>query len=53
MPNHLLEAALKLAANGIPVFPCDPRSKHPLPPADINSDGKKIQGTGGHMMVGK
>lgn len=46
--NHLLEAALKLAANGIPVFPCDPRSKHPLPPADINSDGKKIQGTGGH-----
>ena len=48
MPNELLNAALKLAANGIPVFPCHPKTKHPLPPADRNSEGKKIQGTGGH-----
>lgn len=48
MSNYLLDAALALAARNVPVFPCDPQTKHPLPPADLNSEGKKIQGTGGH-----
>lgn len=46
--NKLLDAALAYAALGIPVFPCDPVSKIPLPTRDKDSSGKKIQGTGGH-----
>jgi hypothetical protein len=45
MPNEMLRAALNYARKGIPVFPCDPRSKRPLTPngfKDATTDEKQI-----------
>lgn len=42
-----LELAMEYAAYGIPVFPCDNRTKIPLVPADKDATGKKIAKSGG------
>ncbi|MFN3656812.1 MAG: phage/plasmid primase, P4 family [Pseudolabrys sp.] len=44
---NLLEWALTYARQGWPVFPCDPRTKRPLPPKDKDADGKPVEGSGG------
>ncbi|WP_267397229.1 MULTISPECIES: phage/plasmid primase, P4 family [unclassified Sphingomonas] len=43
----LVEAALRYALRGWPVFPCDPTTKRPFLPMDKDKDGKPIRGTGG------
>ena len=45
MPK-MLDAALDYAHKGIPVFPCDPRTKRPLTPngfKDATVDEKQIR----------
>jgi putative DNA primase/helicase len=46
-PAELLEAALGYAARGWPVFPCNPKNKHPLLAGDMDEGGKPIPRTGG------
>ncbi|MCK0533415.1 phage/plasmid primase, P4 family [Sphingobium agri] len=45
--NAYLNAALDFAARGWPVFPCNPRTKRPLLPKDVDAEGKPIKGSGG------
>src|SRR5262249_42360586 len=48
--GRLLDAALAYAKHGIPVFPCDPVTKVPIPRRDPDPTGKfkrGIPGTGG------
>ncbi len=46
--SDMLVAALNYASRGIPVFPCDPKTKKPIPPRDIDPATKlPIDGTGG------
>lgn len=40
-------AALHYAAQGVPVFPCNPETKAPLIEADKDENGEPIVGTGG------
>jgi putative DNA primase/helicase len=46
-PQTPLDAALAYARRGWPVFPCSPRDKTPLLPADRDEHGQAIRGTGG------
>ena len=43
----MVDWALYYARRGVAVFPCDPATKKPLTPCDIDANGKKIRGTGG------
>src|SRR5262249_26349811 len=46
--GRLLDAALAYAKHDIPVFPCDPETKRPIPPRDLDpTTNKRIPGTGG------
>lgn len=46
--GKMVDAALAYAAHGIPVCPCDPKTKVPIPPRDRDPiTGRKIDGTGG------
>ncbi|WP_271299646.1 phage/plasmid primase, P4 family [Sphingomonas sp. CV7422] len=45
--DDLLKVALRYAARGWPVIPCDPRTKRPYLPMDRDGDGNPIRGTGG------
>ena len=49
LPESPLDAALYYARLGIPVFPCEPETKKPLPAKDRDANGKPIEGTGGHI----
>ena len=46
-PQTMLDWALYYARRGVAVFPCDPTTKKPLTPCDLDANGKKIRGTGG------
>jgi len=46
--NAMLRAALDYAERGFPVFPCNPRTKAPLPPKDVDPEtGAEIHNSGG------
>jgi len=42
-----LDVALAYADQGIPVFPCDPKTKAPLTPSERDAAGKRIPKSGG------
>jgi hypothetical protein len=47
--GRMVDAALAYAELGVPVFPCDPRTKVPIPPRDRDpEDDSPVPGTGGH-----
>jgi hypothetical protein len=47
-PPEPIDIAIGFARYGWPVFPCDPRTKHPLTPRDKDpKTGEPIDGTGG------
>jgi hypothetical protein len=47
-PPAMIDVAFGCASVGWPVFPCDPKTKHPLTPRDKDpKTGKPINGTGG------
>ena len=46
-PN--IDHALSLAAAGLPVFPCHPKTKAALPPRDKDEHGLPVLRSGGHL----
>lgn len=45
--SPMLDAALRYAELGLPVFPCKPETKAPLVGPDKDAAGNKVEGTGG------